>query len=352
MVSFDKGKWQDLVAKTHDDQTIWFLNAFWGDGLKEKAEELWGFAADFNKLQKDTNELDEFWSHKFLEDAGETMTVLQLRAKLAEIDLDKNKKMAISEYLLFKYAKSPAHLVNAPQGDPKELEAAQVLVDEANAALDEVMAQLEAQKAVTARLKDAEKDAERAVAAAADAVKASEEAVRACEVAAEEQKAAAAELQAQEDAYQAKIALLEKKSQEGGVVSRNKAANELAQVKAEDPLPLRKAKLNQQAAVRKSEKAVAVAEEKKAEAERAKERAEEARLAAVRATEEAEEAARKLEEAVKVAEGKRDEALAFLEKVKATGVGVGRVWWMQRAMYEKQQYLPKAKQTMPYPTPE
>jgi len=33
------------------------------------------------------NELDEFMSHKFLEDCGETMTVLQLRAKLAEIGL-------------------------------------------------------------------------------------------------------------------------------------------------------------------------------------------------------------------------------------------------------------------------
>ena len=45
------------------------------------------------------------------------MTVLQLRAKLSEIDLDKNKRMCISEYLLFKFDKSPKDLVNAPQGD-------------------------------------------------------------------------------------------------------------------------------------------------------------------------------------------------------------------------------------------
>ena len=176
--------------------------------------------------------------------------------------------MAISEYLLFKFKKSPNHLVNAPQGDPKELEAAQVLVDEAGRALDEVLDKLEAQKEVARKLAQAEKAAEAAVHAADEAVKVSEQAVRASEVAAEEQKAAAAELQAQEDAYQKKISDLEKKTQEGGVVSRNKAKNELEQVKAEDPLPLRKAKLNQQAAVRKSEKAVKLAEEKKAAAER------------------------------------------------------------------------------------
>ena len=104
------------------------------------------------------------------------------------------------------------------------------MVDEAGAALDEVLDQLEAQKAVAARLKAAEKDAEKAVADAEAAVKASDDAVKASEVAAAEQKKAADELQAQEDAYQGKIAVLEKKSQEGGVVSRNKASNELAQV--------------------------------------------------------------------------------------------------------------------------
>ena len=41
-----------------------------------------------------------------------------------------------------------------------------------------------------------------------------------------------------------------------------------------------------------------------------------------------------------------------LLQVKASGAGAGQVWWMQREMYEKQKYLPKAKQTMAYPKPE
>jgi DNA polymerase III gamma/tau subunit len=321
----DKGKWTTLVAKPHTDQAVWFLNAFWNAGVKEKAEDLWLWCLKFHKLSnKESCHLDEFKSHQFLEEAGETMTVLELRAKLAEIDLDKNKKMCISEYLLFKFSKSPKDLVDAPQGDPKELEAAQALVDEATKALDEVLEQLEKQKVVAAELAAAEKDAKAAVAAA--------------EAAVAEQQKAADELQAQEDAYKNKIDTLTKKSEEGGVVSRNKAKAELEQLKAEDPLPLRKAKLNQQAAVRKCEKAQRAAEEKAA--------------AAAAAREAAEEVARNLEAASKEAEAKRDEALAFLDKVKASGAGAGQVWWMQREMYEKQLYLPKAKQTMAYPKPE
>jgi colicin import membrane protein len=203
------------------------------------------------------------------------------------IDLDKNKRMCISEYLLFKFNKSPADLVDAPQGDPKELEAAQKLVDEASRALDEVLQQLENQKLVAAKLAQAEKEALAAVQAA--------------EAAVNEQKAAAAELQAQEDAYKKKIETLEKKSEEGGVVSRNKAKAELEQLKAEDPLPLRKAKLNQEAAVRKCEKAQKAAEEKAKAAEAARV--------------EAEKVAQQLEVASREAEAKRDEALKFLDKV-------------------------------------
>ena len=75
------------------------------------------------------------------------------------------------------------------------------------------------------------------------------------------------ELHAQEKALADKIASLEKKSEEGGVVSRNRAKAELEQVKSEDPLPLRRAKLNQAATLKKSEKARKAAAEQKVKAE-------------------------------------------------------------------------------------
>jgi chemotaxis protein histidine kinase CheA len=306
-----KKLWQDLVSRTHQDQAVWFLNAFWNGGIKEHVEDVWGWVLKFAELSKSGNgtpsDLDEFFSHKFLETVGETMTVLQLRATLAELDIDKNKRMCISEYLLFKYKQSPIALVTAPQGDSEDLAKAQRLYDEATAALDDVLARLEAQKEAARKSAEAEK-------AAQDAEQAAKEAL--------------AELQAQEKAFQEKLSSLEQKSNEGGVVSRNRAKAELEQLKAEDPLPLKRAKLNQEAAVRKSEKA-----RKQAEETRARE----------------EEMARQLEIASKEAEAKRDEAVEFLNKVKNSGSGAGKVWWLQREMYEKQKFLPKAKQTMAYP---
>jgi len=308
-----QAQWKALIQKPHHDQAVWFLNAFWNGGVKQSSEDVWKYVLKFNELSKmgdkSDHDLDELMSHKFLESTGETMTVLQLRAKLAEVDLDKNKRMCLSEYLLFKFNKKAHDLVNAPQGDSAELGKAQALVDESSRALDDVLAKLEEQKAATVKLEKAE----------AEAAKAEEEA-----------KAALNELHAQEQALADKIALLEKKSEEGGVVSRNKAKAELEQLKSEDPLPLQRAKLNQGATLRKSEKARKLAEEEKIKAL---------------------EAAARLEEASKEAEKKKEEALAYLDRVKSSGSGAGRVWWLQREMYEKQLYLPKAKQTMAYPTP-
>jgi len=55
-------------------------------------------------------------------------------------------------------------------------------------------------------------------------------------------------------------------------VNKNKAANELQQLKGEDPLPLRKAKINQEATVRKCEKATKAVEAQTKIVEEKKER--------------------------------------------------------------------------------
>merc|ERR1711862_880366 len=92
---------------------------------------------------------------------------------------------------------------------------------------------------------------------AADAAKAKEDEAITQEApfkaAQEELEAALAEVKAQEDAYNGKIADCERRSEEGGVVSRNKAKAELAQLKAEDPLPLSRA-ITLEAAHKRAEK--------------------------------------------------------------------------------------------------
>ncbi len=76
----------------------------------------------------------------------------------------------------------------------------------------------------------------------------------------QELEVALAELKAQEDAYNSRTAELQKASEEGSVVARNKAKNELAQHLGADPLPLRRAKITQEAAVKKAERATKVSE--------------------------------------------------------------------------------------------
>merc|ERR1712137_957713 len=119
-----------------------------------------------------------------------------------------------------------------------------------------------------------------------------------------------------EDAYNNKTEELKRKSEEGGVVSRNKAKNELAQHLGEDPLPLRRAKINQEAAAQKASEAVQASVEAKAAAEAA----------------------------VEVARQKVAEAEAYLEEVKSKpGQAEGAIWWMERELHEAKKYLPESK---------
>merc|ERR1711879_510577 len=108
----------------------------------------------------------------------------------------------------------------------------------------------------------------------------------------------------------------EKRAESGGVVQRNKAKAELSQLKAEDPLPLRKAKITLEAAQKRAEKARAPFAEARAIAEAAME-----------------DARRKVEEAE-----------AYLNEIKnQPGQPYGSIWWVDRELHEQKKYLPEAK---------
>jgi len=314
--------WEDIVTRKYADQAIWFLNGFWEE-VKGDAEKFWGYAELMAELDEakgaDGNELDEFWSHKFLERIGRTMTVIKMREEFRTIDVDFNKKMSMTEFLGYTYKKTIQQIIDAPQGDNQELiNQAQQQVDAAQAAVDEMVA----------KLNIATEKANEANAAAAAAAKAADDA-RAAE---EENKAALAELQAQEKAFADKKASLEKTKNDMsiGIVKRNKAANELDQLLAEDPLPLQRAKINQAATVRKSEKAAKAAEAAKAQADATAAAAEKAKAQA--------------EAAVADAEAKLQTAMEALAAAKrAGGVANGSIWWMERQIEEKRKYMPGYK---------
>jgi len=286
-----------LTRRKYVDQAKWFLNGFWLHGAEQETEAIWNYTQKFISLDDKKaagNELDEFWSHKLLESIGQTLTVVELREHLKKIDLDVNGKMALLEFLAFQYKKTVKQVVDAPQGQnaaevadaAKKFETLQTLLAELQTALAEQ--------------------------------KAAEEAAQKAEA---ELKIAVADLKKQEDDYRVQIETLEAKSNDpsASTVSKNKAAAELAQLKAENPLPLRKAKITQDAALRKVEKV--------------RKAAEAARIS--------------LEQKVKETETASSEAEAYLEELKKNPANpYGSLWWMERELKEAQKYLPSKKLRM------
>jgi len=302
----DKEKLEALCSKNFKEQAVWFLNAFWGDLGAAEAEKVWSFVAKATQLDEarhaDGCDLDEFQAHRFLEHFHETMTVQAMRDKLRSTGAIGQvvKRVPLTHILVFKYGVDWKYLVNAVQGSKEEIDKAQRMLDEVQRAFREADA-----RATEAAAREADSRAREAELKAAKA----------------ELEAALNELKAQEDAFNQRTAQLTRLSEEGSVVQRNKAKNELAQHLSSDPLPLRKAKITQEAAVKKTERAVNAARE-------AAEQAAQARVQAEAAVEEARQ---------RVAE-----AEDYLEKAKKS-LPEGGVWWMEKELHEAKAYLPKSK---------
>lgn len=333
-------RFKEITRAVYQDQCIWYLNGFWPEGAADEAEEVWDTFHKFveqDRRKKKGNELNEVEAHHFLQSTGRTMTALELRNELRRIDVDANGQMAILEYLLFRFQRSVLACINNPQGGGEEenakLKEAQERVQQLNEALAQLQVQLAQEKQMEAKAKQAEADAKDAEASAKHA----EAVLLAAE---EEARKAADDLQAQQDAFTKQCEALEAKTKDEslGTVSRNKAVQELAQLKGTDPLPLRKAKITQDAAVRK-----VAAERKRAEAARAE--AEKVAQFAVEERKKAEEQAKKTEEALADTEKKAKEASDLVEKLKQSGgVQHGAVWWLNREIAEARKYMPQRKQ--------
>jgi len=394
----DHDKLADLCTKTYKDQAVWFLNAFWEEFGQKEAENMWTRVHEMSEIdekKKEGTALDEMMAHRFLEKLHETMTVQSMRDKLrstgALAQTERPKNVPLAHYLIIHYSADWHELVNAPQGSKEEIMRAQKMLDEVQTAFRESEARAReaadalrkakaAETEAVKREEQARRTAAEAKATAAEALKREEQARHtAAEAAAredelraakEELEAALRELKAQEDAYNNTTAELKRKSEEGGQVSRNKAKNELAQHLGQDPLPLRRAKITQEAAVKKAERATSAAADARAKAESAAEEAgharsaaeaaaaeaERRRIAAEKAAEEAARARKAAEAAARESERARDaaeaaldearrkvaEAEAYLEEAKKR-LPHGSTWWLERELFEAKKYLPKAK---------
>jgi hypothetical protein len=291
----NEDKLNTLIAKTHKEQAIWFLNAYWNQ-FENEAERVWGYVQKFGDLdlqnRANGNALDELNAHRFLENIQETLTVVSMREALRKTGAiaqnERPKSVPITHYLLHRYKVDWKVLVNSAGDNSAELAKAQRLLDEVNKAFAESDRQAQLARQAEAPFKAAQ----------------------------EELEAAVADVKRQEDEKARKTQDLTRKSGEGSVVQQSKAKAELAQHLAEDPLPLRKAKITLEAARKKAEKARAPFE-----------------------------AATKLaEEALEQTRQRVAEAEAYLAEVKAKpGSPHGAIWWMERELNERKKYLPSSK---------
>jgi len=113
----DMDRFSTLGQEKYCDQLVFFLNAFWVE-CGADAEKIYGYYQGFLALdtrKDDGCDLDEFYSHKFLENYGETLTALELRNAMRKIDINHDNRMCLLEYLLFRYEQAVQELLNRPQ---------------------------------------------------------------------------------------------------------------------------------------------------------------------------------------------------------------------------------------------
>lgn len=127
----DLERFQLLTYKPHLEQTVHFLNVFWktplnGERLAFKddatlREQLWIWAHDILEISKrsatdplSVSSLDAFGYHIFLEKIGRPCSFLEAQADLAALDINKDHRVCVTEFLLSTFRADPRLLVNEP----------------------------------------------------------------------------------------------------------------------------------------------------------------------------------------------------------------------------------------------
>jgi len=337
----DMDKLKSLCKKTYSEQAKWFLNAFWKagpkvGGKKEELEQVWTYCQNMQNLDSEGSagcELEEFTAHRFLEKNTKALTWTDMRNAMKELDIDFDKKVSLTEFLVHHYKIDWKALVNSVQSVNKDaarmIKAAEEAVAQAQQKRDECIK----------KLAEAAQDEEAATKAADEAKVAHDKQVEA----ENEVRAILEKIKGYQNALKARAdklqAIIDDPSV--GTVKKMKAKHELMDLKNGararrkgisecNPELLRKAKIDQKAAVRKQKRFTASAKAAADNAEDARQQAEESRKVA--------------EQSVKDAEKAMEKAVEEVKKVRDSckGAGEGTVWWMGRELEEQKKYLPRA----------
>jgi len=366
----DKSILVTISKKPYRDQAIWFLNNCTQlQNNTASAEMVYKIHQECVKLdpsKSQGNGLSELQAHLVLEHVQSPITQMELRSfitKLEENDshdrqYNSNPRqdavVSLVELLIcyFNYKLEDTWWGDDTQYQTKsyflndDIIKAQTVLQEAKDALQEAM-----EKRVLAI-----KNETNANMAVDIATQEQEEAERQYQVSLQEQKLANEAKQIanealnrvkeEEDSFYSKVEELKSKAlnQSLGIVQRNKAKAELAVLQTQDPLPLRKARIENEHAIKQYEKmrekaeiSLKMADETQQKAWASAQKARDAKDCAMIAATEA-------EYAIPVAQGKLDDCKVLLEDlILKQANAFGTIFYIDRELKEAAKFLPKQK---------
>jgi hypothetical protein len=138
----DLERYKEVVKeRNYAAQAKFWLNAYWPEHSQD-AENVWKWTHKFEEVDvtngKDGHALNEFEAHRFLETLGETLTVVEMRQRLKEVDIDFDGKISLLDYLTWRFKRSIKELMSRPQGTNEELARAQKALDDVRAEIQKI----------------------------------------------------------------------------------------------------------------------------------------------------------------------------------------------------------------------
>jgi len=349
----------EVRRKSFRDQAIWFLNSSEAGVDPEKCELVHKLEQKCTSIAqsggpKKESVVDEFVAHQLLEFSNKPCTSNELRTFMESTSGRDSgssgtsaRRVSLAELLIYQFGYDWQTLANKPECRDilAERDAREELAN-AKAELNKLTdaAKNAARAAENARVSEA-KALNRELAAS----KAAERAVSAkvsLDEACEKASVALESLKLQEESTNMKRNELDRcaSDSKNGIVSRNRAKAELSILKSEDPIKLRTARIQQEAAVKKMNVAAKKAEETVAQSETALLHATSARKEAIRLKESALVATKKADEAIPSAQVAFDKISLTLEEImKKQQTGPGTVFFIQSDLNQSRKYLPKSR---------
>jgi len=140
MVAFE-----EITKAPYFSQALVFLHVLWSDGSQQEAVKVWSYTqvfTQFDPKKTEGNELDHQLSLDFLKYTADALSTEEAEKKLKQIDITGNGKLALIEYLVYRFKKTVADVEAARPGTEE------AVVSEIASALQAVLPSLGAEAAV------------------------------------------------------------------------------------------------------------------------------------------------------------------------------------------------------------